>query len=293
VIYDLKTLAPVQVGGAGSSIFVLDFVAAGRNPFLGLPGSDVDGDLATLPAPFVTGGVLELYEDYSKDYTPDPGGVGTYDSKLPSAVGSPPLVPFTSDGPPPSVAGVGAAGDAAPLWWVEGAAGHLPGPAGADTFVNLTDGTYFLASTLVDLNYVASIGVSLPPTALLASVPLTPGVVLREVVDFASGTGSGFAFANVVGGAWEGNVTRSGSGPLLDLSLQFNINTVIENLFAAGPPLQTWLSDPGTIYAGPGQWTIDSNDPVSFAVTPVPEPGTLSLLGLSLLGLVGLRKKRS
>ncbi len=226
VIYDLE-LVNVQVSG---STVILDFAPLGRNPFNG----DVDGDRASIP---VTGGVVEVYEDAAKNYTADPGGVPDYDTKLPA------LAPVPFD------AGNG------PSHWVEGGAGHS-GPAGADSFTRTTDGDYWLAAVLIDLNYLVSIGVVTSP-----AIPFGTGVVARTQIDLSTGTGHGFAYANVVGGSFEASIERSRLGNLVDIALLFDTYSAI---FGGGQLFDTLL------YAGPGQWTLDSQDPVVFFVT---EPG--------------------
>jgi hypothetical protein len=49
---------------------------------------------------------------------------------------------------------------------------------------------------------------------------------------------------------------------------------------------------PATGYNGIGYWPVDSEDPVSFAIQVVPEPATLSLLGLGLAGLLARCRRK-
>ncbi|MFO8007312.1 MAG: SdrD B-like domain-containing protein [Candidatus Brocadiia bacterium] len=225
VIYDLEL---VQVVSSGN-VFVMDFAPLGRNPIT----SDVDGDIATLPGGYVAGGVTEIYEGPSGDYTADPGSVPNYDTKLPAT----PPVPFDSGN--------------APGQWSEGGAGHS-GAVGADTMVTVTDGDYWLATVMLDLNYLVSAGVVNPPSTSFAT-----GAVLRIQFDQSSGTGSGFAYANVVGGSFADQIDRARLGPLTDLALLFDVAIPI---YAEGE-LKDTLS-----YQGVGQWTIDSQDPIVFFV---------------------------
>jgi len=251
LLYDLELL---NVFPAGTG-FILDFGdPVARNP---LPG-DVDGDIATFPGIF--GGVLEMYEDWTKDYTQDPGGVGRWDSLLPAP---PPVPPVAGNGP---------------SFWVEGQFGAI-----RDQFPGGTDGSYALSAVLLELQALVGLGVVLDP--ILSGAPaFTQGTLLREFIDFSSGTGSGFAYANIFGGAEAWEIGRGILGPWVDIAILFDLNTALYD------PILNLMKDT-VVYQGLGFWQIDSEDPAVF-VGGIPEPTTLSLIGLSLVGLLGVWKKR-
>ncbi|MCK4376583.1 MAG: PEP-CTERM sorting domain-containing protein [Candidatus Brocadiae bacterium] len=273
LLYDLVLAGPPTPYGSG---FILDFVPYGRNPLL----VDADGDTIgavdpTTGAPIVFGGVMEVYEDAAKDYTQDPGGVGAWDAILPTAP-APPL-------PVPSLYPAGAG----PSFWTEGASGvgHA-GAVGADAFPGATEGTYWLSAAFIELQYLANMGVLIDPALIPGGIPFAAGTVLREFVDLSAGSGHGFAYANIFGGAMASMFERGTGGPLADLALLFNVDgPIVVPIPGGGMGLYDTL-----VYQGLGYWLIDSEDPVVFGI--IPEPATLSLLGLSLLGLAGIRLRR-
>jgi hypothetical protein len=271
-LYDLL-LTPANVHNPSPGLFILDFVPRDRNPLLTDnetldPTADLEGVISPNSGnAYDIGGVMELWEDGTKDYTPDPNGVGRYDAKLPAA----PPIPYDPG--------------AGPLSWVEGSAGHDSANGVADSFPTVTDGNLILSAALLDLQYLVDAGAITDP-ALLGLPAFAAGAVLRETLDLTAGTGSGFAYANVFENLGLNPMLQAGyaGDPYADLALLFDINTPRFD-FGDGQYHDT------VVYRGPGQWNIDSQDPVVFAT--IPEPGTMALLGMGCVALFGLRRKKS
>jgi hypothetical protein len=106
---------------------------------------------------------------------------------------------------------------------------------------------------------------------VLAPMPLgygvVPGTLSLEVITGVAN--SGLAFANIIGGWGAGQFDTDVFGLGMDIRLEF------EPIIGSGPI---------------DGWQTASDDPVQFSV--IPEPATLSLLGLGLAGLGLIRRRK-
>jgi hypothetical protein len=269
---------PIVVPPVGSTDpYTLEKTRAGR--YLSAGGTDgtwtdtvgAPGDLVSdlTPSGVSYGGLLVIYEDPAINLSP------------------PQPMSFAGDG-------VGAIG---PWDWREpgdlsGASPH-PGAAAMGVPGVLTNADYF--PTLSDVPG-SNVGVADSGTATpwlvavfadLADIPahgiwpanpfgVAQGTYVREsefvVFSDASAGFDGIGFANVIGGTAAGkfalgnfDIISGGTRWLADLRVEFEGESI------------------GILYDG---WQVDSDDPTMFGI--IPEPTTMTLLGLALVGLPGV-----
>jgi hypothetical protein len=265
--------------GSSSNPYTLEKDSAGR--YLSSGGSDgtwtdtvgAPGDLVSDgPVNGVSyGGILVIYEDPALNTAFAGDGVapdGAADWREPGDVSG--TSPHPGAGVM-SVPGVLTNADYFPT---------ISDPAGSNTGV-ADSGTAepWLVLVLVDLFDIPAHG----PFAANPFGASADGTYLMESNFVIDGNGDfsfdGVAFANIIGG------TAASTFDLGNFSIFSDDGTI------------RWLADLRLEFEGEGNvttlingWQVDSDDPAMFGI--IPEPTTISLLGLSLLGLAGARRKK-
>jgi len=211
-------------------------------------------------APAGSGGVLEIYTSNvppSTAFTANPGGLAN------------PTWPKTAPVALPANSG--------PSYWVQGSGG-----ASRDTYTGSSGGNLWLSGTFIPYSLLPAGTVTGAASGVGTTNGFYNGTVLSEDINLGTGQGSANGYIHLLGGSYESQVGKGdlGLGPYVDLTLGTLLYT----------PSQTGstLSDIAN-YFGTGWWPVDSQDPATFMV--IPEPATMSLLGLGLLGIGAIRRR--
>ena len=126
-----------------------------------------------------------------------------------------------------------------------------------DAFPNATDGDLWLSGVFLDLQ---SSGVDDAPEG---------AVYMLHFLDKYDASGNGYI--NIFDGSAASVIDYSAFGPFTDATFRITVE----------------LSDVMS------NWQTLNNDPIRFDVTPVPEPGTLMLLGLGATLMGAIRRRKS
>jgi hypothetical protein len=270
LLYDLQVV-DVEVSGAVTTLY---FAPLGRNPIDTFEEAPIAGiaydDGAGHSGTALPGGVMELWMD-STPPGADPGDAG-----------DPAETTFfdpNDDGMAPQAWGEGDWAGADDYGHAGGAGQDDP-----DTYPEVnddaTDAVLWLQAVLTP--FVDGSGVP-----LLSPNTFSP-YVWQEVIVESSRSGSALtAYLDIVGGSAKDLFDRNVFGPGRDVEVKASLVL---------PATGNVYTSPGTAYEGTqvddGNWAVLSDDPFRGRISVIPEPATLSLLGLGLLGLVGMRRKK-
>jgi len=166
------------------------------------------------------------------------------------------------------------AGDGlAPQKWVPGA-----GVSDAYPTVNLGDDSSLWLSTVFAPKFWVDLdGDLVNETPIVFTEVINPGAISGANPDGQTGEVQGLVFLNIVGGYEANWFLRDGIIPGTGFDLSFDSNFLLPGHPQYG---DAWDA---------GNWAIQSDDPIRGSV--IPEPTSLSLLGLALAGLIARRRK--
>lgn len=166
----------------------------------------------------------------------------------------------------------------APQAWVEGTGG-----ADRDKYPTVNDAaddsSLWLSAVLAPLGQVDTDGDGVVDTWYVLHEEIRPYPLDATHTDGQSGEIVALAFMNIIGGSIADYFVRDGIVPGTGWDLSIDSNFLLPSHPQYG---DAWDN---------GNWAVQSDDPVRGGVF-IPEPATLSLLGLGVLGLAARRKRK-